>query len=80
LLIEVGRDETGPLYRRAHDFDEKTAEYIIAGEIHDDEAEASAPAPTPRAGKGKAGRAKKSHLRVAASRTSAVAVARTAGG
>ena len=81
LLIEVGRDDQGPIYRRAHDFDEKTAEYIIAGEVHDDQAEASAPAPAPapRAGKGKAGRRPKS-LRVAASRTSAVAVARTAGG
>ena len=80
LLIEVGRDDKGPTYRRAHDFDEKTAEYIIAGETHDDEAAASeaAPPPAARAGKGKArGRA---NLRVAASKTNAVSVARTAGG
>lgn len=32
LLVEVGRDEKGPLYRRAHDFDEATAErYAAAG-------------------------------------------------
>lgn len=76
LLIEVGRNEKGPIYQRAHDFDETTAEYIIAGEVHDDEAEARTPAPTPRARKGKAGRMR----RVAAHETSAVAVARTAGG
>lgn len=79
LLIEVGRDDKGPLYRRALDFDETTAEYIIAGETNDGEAEAgeATPAPAKRAGKGKAGRGQ---LRRAASSTGAVAVARTAGG
>ena len=33
VLIEVGSDERGPLYRRAHDFDEATAEYIRVGEF-----------------------------------------------
>lgn len=80
LLIEVGRDDKGPIYRRADDFDEKTAEYIIAGEVHDEEAEAStsAPTPEPRAGKRKTNRPPK--RRVAASSTNAVSVARTAGG
>ena len=32
LLIEVGQDEKGEaIYKRAHDFDESTAEYIVAG-------------------------------------------------
>jgi len=79
LLIEVGRDDKGPTYRRAHDFDETTAEYIIAGETHDEEAQASASAPAPSPSKRKAGRAPKER-RVAASSTNAVSVARTAGG
>ena len=50
LLIEVGRDDDGPLYRRAHDFDERTAwarqldaevqrlgrELLAAAQRHDD--------------------------------------------
>lgn len=78
LLIETGRDEKGPLYRRATGFDASTAEYIIAGpsapqEITGNDEE---PASAPKAGrKGKSG-----ILRVAASSTDAVAVARTAGG
>lgn len=69
LLIEVGKDEKGPLYRRALDFDEKTTEYIIAGDPED--VEPSRPSKrkgiaTPR--------------RIPAGRTNAVAVARTAGG
>ncbi|SKB32823.1 hypothetical protein [Sphingopyxis flava] len=79
LLIEVGRDEQGPIYRRAHDFDETTAEYIIAGttsepEQKDEQIPASAPR---RSAKGKA---KAKPTRVPAHRTKAVAVSRTAGG
>ena len=81
LLIEIGQDEKGPIYRRAQGFDPATAEYIIAGdppanlEAPNVEEQASAPrrrrkakapAPAPR--------------RVPASSTNAVAVARTAGG
>lgn len=77
LLIEVGRDEKGPLYRRADDFDEKTAEYIIAGETHD-EAEPSAAQSSE--GETKKQKTKRGCTRVAAARTNAVAVARTAGG
>lgn len=79
LLIEVGRDEKGPLYRRAHDFDESTAEYIIAGERNDDEKTASASEST--ATKKTPGRRGQARLvRTPATTTNAVAVARTAGG
>jgi hypothetical protein len=81
ILIEVGRDDKGPLYRRALDFDPATAEYIIAGdppevgpkdlEIAHVKKPASAP-PRSRAGK--------ATTRVPASSTNAVAVSRTAGG
>ena len=81
LLIEVGRDDGGePLYRRAHDFDERTAEYIIAGPVPEqsmgavsDEKPASAP-------RRKGARKAKQSTRVPADRVKAVAVARTAGG
>lgn len=85
LLIEVGQDDKGPIYRRAHDFDEATAEYIVAGvatdestttEPADDKEQASAP---PRARKA-ASRRKRTAERIPASTTRAVAVARTAGG
>ena len=74
LLIEVGKDEAGPLYRRALAFDPKTAEYIIAGapeETSNVKEPSSAP---PRSRKGKA------TTRVPATAAKAVAVARTAGG
>lgn len=82
LLVEVGRDEKGPIYRRALAFDAETTEYIVAGDISDEqetEASAAAPAPAARAGKGQKGR-KPGPRRYAASTTNAVAVARTAGG
>lgn len=86
LLVEVGRNDSGPIYQRAHDFDENTHEYIIAGMASDapeptteepqhDEEQESAP---PRARKTAPRR--KSTRRVAASSTKAVSVARTAGG
>lgn len=86
LLIEVGQDEKGEaIYKRAHDFDESTAEYIVAGvtelptteKAHDEE-QAGTPPPSrkaaPRRGK------RRTTERVPASSTRAVAVARTAGG
>lgn len=79
LLIEVGRDEKGPLYRRAYDFDEKTAEYIVAGVASEPEIEneqspkQKAPAAPRRGGK------RETH-RIPAAKATAVAVARTAGG
>lgn len=79
ILIEVGRDDKGPLYRRALDFDAETAEYIIAGtpeEEAEEDARGEASAPPPRRERKKATAPK----RVAATATSAIAVARTAGG
>jgi hypothetical protein len=82
LLVEVGRDDKGPLYRRAHDFDEATAEYIIAGpppaetETKSHEQKSAKPARVSRQGKAPADR----RTRIKASSTNAVAVARTAGG
>jgi hypothetical protein len=84
LLIEVGRDEKGPTYRRAHDFDEATAEYIVAGlagdaeETPDNEQE-SASAPRIQSQRPAQSR-RASKTRVPASAAKAVAVARTAGG
>lgn len=78
LLIEVGKDEAGPLYRRASGFDPATAEYIIAGAPADLEVpnvkgpSSKAPGRTP-------GR-RKSETRVPATAARAVAVGRTAGG
>lgn len=86
LLIEVGQDEKGEaIYKRAHDFDESTAEYIVAGvtelptteSAHDEEPTGAPPRSrqaTPRRGK------RRTTERVPASATRAVAVARTAGG
>lgn len=81
LLIEVGSDDKGPIYRRAHDFDEGTAEYIVAGTAGESVAEGKSddekPASAPRQRRQKAPRG---GTRVPAGRTKAVAVARTAGG
>jgi hypothetical protein len=79
LLIEVGNNEKGPIYQRAHDFDAETAEYIVAGPSTPAPEETTdvqvPPVPPRRRSKGKAPTA-----RIAASSTNAVAVARTAGG
>mgnify|MGYP001551023106 CR=1 FL=1 len=78
ILVEVGKDERGPLYRRAVGFDASTAEYIIVGAPEDEEEKASVQrkaSPTSRRGKGKA-----STRRIPASSARGVAVARTAGG
>lgn len=89
ILIEAGKDGEGrPLYRRAHDFDPETAEYIIAGdppeqeEAHEEtEAEAGAGLPAKRKAPRSSGRgAKAGTSRVPAAGTKAVAVARVAGG
>ncbi len=80
LLIEVGHDDKGPIYRRAHDFDESTAEYIIAGSAPDQEAIANEQEPAGEAGRGRPRKTATGPRRVAAATTNAVAVARTAGG
>jgi hypothetical protein len=78
ILIEIGKDDKGPVYRRAHGFDPETSEYIIAGDPPEQEtalvqATPAAPRRTPRGGKA-------STRRIPAATTNAVAVARTAGG
>jgi len=78
LLIEVGSDEKGPIYRRALDFDETASEYIIAGDapaLHQEKPGIVQSALPPRQRKQKAAK-----VRVPAARTQAVAIARTAGG
>lgn len=79
VLVEVGSDDKGPFYRRAHDFDEQTAEYIIAGEVNEEltDNEQKPAGKTPRGRKAAPRRANK---RVPATGTRAVGVARTAGG
>lgn len=86
LLIEVGKDEKGPIYRRAHDFDQGTAEYIIAGTASpetmeketDEQEQAGTPQRSRKAAPRRTGR--RTSERVPATSTRAVAVARTAGG
>lgn len=81
LFIEIGQNEKGPIYQRAHDFDEATAEYIIAGPASDQEEKTDGRKPTsaprPRNTRQKGGQTKR---RVPASTTNAVAVARISGG
>lgn len=85
VLVEVGRDDKGPLYRRAKDFDEKTCEYIVAGlppeesdlnQIADAQEEPSAPRGRPKPSR----KRKSTTSRVPAGRAKAVAVGKTAGG
>lgn len=66
IFVEVGKDKKGPLYRRAEAFDQETCEYLIVG-VPDD---TTTPAAKP----------KLRMTRVPAAKTSAVAVARSAGG
>jgi len=86
LLVEVGKDDTGPLYRRAYDFDEGTCEYIVAGTANDapatmetesNEQESTNPK---KGGRKAATRRTSKPTRVKASSTKAIAVAKTAGG
>lgn len=80
LLIEVGKDEKGPLYRRATDFDDSTNEYIVAGSADDQEqTHDQEPAGQTRT-RSQGSRRKPAARRVPAAATNAVAVARTAGG
>lgn len=88
ILVRAGETKDGkPLYLRAESFDPETCEYIVVGAPDDDE-------PAPRKGlddgppivgpnepvrRGR-GRPPKARLRIAAHKTSAVAVARSAGG
>jgi len=80
ILVEAGRDERGPLYRRVQKFDPKTDEYIIAGTPEEKPVARSvpsgAPPPAPRGRKGR----KEARVRVPAAKSTAVAVAPTSGG
>jgi hypothetical protein len=75
LFIEVGHNEKGPIYQRAHDFDEATAEYIVVGPSQEQEEsnEQITAIPPPRSRKG-------TSRRIPAVQASGVAVARIAGG
>lgn len=79
LLIQIGEDDDGPIYRRAKGFDPKTAEYIVVGNADpvEQSADEEEPESPPRRGR-KVGKA--ATHRVPAASTKAVAVARTAGG
>lgn len=81
LLIEVGQNDKGPIYSRAHDFDAETAEYIIAGVAQPttekpSDVESTTSPPSRR----RKSAPRRETRRVPASTTNAVAVARTAGG
>ncbi|BCA57733.1 hypothetical protein [Sphingomonas sp. HMP6] len=76
LLIEVGRNEKGPIYQRAHDFDAETVEYIVAGAPTTKEPKSHEQKPPVPARPRRQAKAQ----RIPASSTNAVAVARTAGG
>lgn len=85
ILIQIGEDEKGPIYRRAKGFDPEVAEYIVAGDpiIEDQSKErASVKRPAKKAQKGRktAARRTSKTTRIPAERTKAVAIARTAGG
>lgn len=76
LLVQIGTKKGEPVYRRAHAFDPKTCEYIVAGapdETIDIGTEIA------RAEKPRRGRPPKMH-RLPAEFTRAVSVGRTAGG
>lgn len=79
LLIEAGRDERGPLYRRALGFDPQTCEYIVAGDPHVTE-EKNVGTDDYKPGRTKSRSKRGATSRVPASGTNAVAVARTSGG
>lgn len=77
IFVEVGRDDKGPLYRKATAFDPETAEYIIAGGPADqEEASVQEPASAPPRHRSR----KAAGKRVSAAKVGAVAVAPTAGG
>ncbi len=83
ILVQVGEQDGDPIYRRAHDFDENTHEYIIAGtpenmEI-DNVQDQTEPPQKSRQAKAPA-RHKPAQSRIPAAGTRATGIARTAGG
>ena len=75
LLIQIGEDDQGPIYRRAKSFDPATAEYIIVGapDTEEQSHEQESASPLRRGRKAK-------EVRIPTSKTNTIAVARTAGG
>jgi hypothetical protein len=81
LLVEIGRNEKGPIYQRAHDFDPETCEYIVAGSATPEESNEQAEQIAAPPAKGRApARRKAGARRIPAATSRAVAVARTSGG
>lgn len=80
IMIEVGKDERGPLYRRADGFDPETFEYIIMGGPEIPPATDEPTQEPPVVSTGRKPRGKRSQQRVPAATTTSVAVSRTAGG
>lgn len=84
ILIQVGEKDGEPLYQRAKAFDPETCEYIIVGtpEEEDEHHEKASAPPAPHKAAIPSVREKRGgrRKRVAAESTTAVAVARSAGG
>jgi hypothetical protein len=91
VLVEVGKDDKGPIYRRALDFDMSTTEYIVAGlppelvEEQEEKPDATAKRNRKPDSRGRvAGHGPRSRKpvtsRVSARKSKSVAVPRTAGG
>ena len=82
ILVEVGKNDKGPLYQRATAFDPDTHEYIIVGAPEEavDVKSEDLPKPVPARRKKKALKDVKPAKRVPAAKARAVAVSRSAGG
>lgn len=80
ILVQVGQDpkDGEPIYRRAKAFDPETCEYIIVGAPEDEQSETEAA--SGETGGKRTSAPRKKYQRVAAERTRAVGVARSAGG
>lgn len=72
VLVEIGQDEHGPVYRRVQEFDASTTEYIVAGVSEEQIGKMTSSNVTAID--------KKKRGRVPAGRTKATAVAPVAGG
>lgn len=81
LLIEDGRDDKGPIYRRALDFDPKTAEYIVAGsgiDLPEETIDVQKPSSPPQ--KVRKTSSRRTTTRIPAAKARGTAVSRTSGG
>jgi hypothetical protein len=75
IMVQIGSDEKGPLYRRVQSFDASTSEYVVFGDVNPTPLPAHEEAPQQPQKK----RGRPPTQRVSVS-TPSVAVARTAGG